>query len=1082
MPLNVKEQYMKKTISLLLGAALISANVILPVSAGAQESTDKLNIHDPVINYEEGTVTVSGYITDFVYNKYDPVTINLIVTDGTDYGTFKTDLSGLVYLNEISVGKDGKFELVYEDGLKEGEHVVNRTLFFTNPYSGERKTADYMLSDGTGFDEVLNAQLLAEVGSPVYYVNGTLYESSKAAYSQNGNVYLPKEMLDNAKISYTADGGFVNADAISGDKYISQSTGLVVIGKSDCAEFDNTIVGTMFGVYVTTEGDDNNNGTVNKPVKSIERAVELSEQAKIKHKTVYVKGGEYITSGTIALDSGNRGLTIKALCGEKVTVRRNSFIPKESFGTADDNAISSLKFPASVKGKLMVTDLSAYDLVKIADTQKNEYSSTNYEIPRYYHVYQDGIMQTLAKWPNGEKFSNYSQSSEKGSFDDVEKLTLWSGAKDAYTYSCAGSGYDVSRNLITGIDMDKKQFIVADNSRAYPGGRFFVYNMPQELDVPGEWYIDYDTKKLYYYPIDGFDGIDFVSEDKPFVTINGTSGITLDGIDFEYTRENAINLDNSANVTICNSTIHGITGTAVYARHANNLTVRNCEMYDLGLGGVKMWQDGKDDNAVPCNNKVTNCHIYDFSVNMNTNQYGIYSNGPGAEISNNTVHGANHIGIAFAGSDVTVSGNEVYEVGRETGDAGGIHCGGTYTQQGIKIDRNFLHDIDYYIFSVYCDDRISGVEVTNNIFKDTNWIGQFSSGRNNTFSGNLVINSGYLNYTNDAANGGWRSPSKKFIQITVLDKIADGTIKESAWRANYRGFGEFLDEIKKANKDNDFLELSFDNNQTFDTYYKTLGLPKNFIYENNTFVKTDDYERRTNHFDSGYAKDSTETHLSKDAGVRKYSDRIQEETLLTSIPEYDTSSIGSTLESTVTAPRAVYPKNNDSLESGSFTAVWNKAHGINKYRLTIADNADFNNPVVDKVVYYNYYDVEGLANGNYFAKITALDQRQQCYDEAETTVAFSVGENETERTVTENEDGSLTVSFTSALGITNPINIIVAGKNSSGILTDTKLFEITPENSKAWSQTVSVEGDIKEVYVWEKGTMTPKFEKWSNKK
>ena len=134
------------------------------------------------------------------------------------------------------------------------------------------------------------------------------------------------------------------------------------------------------------------------------------------------------------------------------------------------------------------------------------------------------------------------------------------------------------------------------------------------------------------------------------------------------------------------------------------------------------------------------------------------------------------------------------------------------------------------------------------------------------------------------------------------------------------------------------------------------------------------------------------------------------------------------------------------------------------------------------MVYYNYYDVEGLANGNYFAKITALDQRQQCYKEAETTVAFSVGENETERTVTENEDGSLTVSFTSALGITNPINIIVAGKNSSGILTDTKLFEITPENSKAWSQTVSVEGDIKEVYVWEKGTMTPKFEKWSNKK
>ena len=38
-------------------------------------------------------------------------------------------------------------------------------------------------------------------------------------------------------------------------------------------------------------------------------------------------------------------------------------------------------------------------------------------------------------------------------------------------------------------------------ARGAPDGKeWYVENIFEELDVPGEWFLDYDTMKLYYFP------------------------------------------------------------------------------------------------------------------------------------------------------------------------------------------------------------------------------------------------------------------------------------------------------------------------------------------------------------------------------------------------------------------------------------------------------------------------------------------------------------------------------------------------------------------------------------------------------
>jgi len=39
-----------------------------------------------------------------------------------------------------------------------------------------------------------------------------------------------------------------------------------------------------------------------------------------------------------------------------------------------------------------------------------------------------------------------------------------------------------------------------------PGDRYLVDNVYEELDSPGEWYLNHETGMLYYQPVPGFSG------------------------------------------------------------------------------------------------------------------------------------------------------------------------------------------------------------------------------------------------------------------------------------------------------------------------------------------------------------------------------------------------------------------------------------------------------------------------------------------------------------------------------------------------------------------------------------------------
>ncbi len=562
-------------------------------------------------------------------------------------------------------------------------------------------------------------------------------------------------------------------------------------------------------LYVSLEGNDQWSGLYPEavgdqsdgPFATLERAV---KEARLQRGTsnnadktivINIREGIYPILETVQLTERDSGreyapLIIRAYKNEEV--RLIGGLEIDQFQPVLGDPIQE-RFPADIREHVVQVDLKQADLDNpssstirndsnigdFGELQPRGFGRTMY--PAALELFYDQKPMTLARWPN-EGWLNIDevpQGQKGGVFTyDGERHRQWEQREDIWVHGLWYRDWADSYEKVRSIDDFNNEIRTYEPHGVYgykEDQRFYFLNVLDELDQPGEWYLDRDTGILYFWPPEATkEDRAFVSIiESPILSIENTQHLIIENLTFEFTRGKAIEMNGGSHNLIAGCTLRNTGNNAIDINGGERNGVRSCDIYQTGDGGIIL-SGGDRQTLTPAHHYVENNHFYDFSRWVLTYRPAVRMRGVGNRLANNLIHDAPHCGVLFSGNEHVLEYNEVYNLCYHTGDVGAFYIGRDWTQRGNVVRYNYFHDIHgpytHGAMSVYLDDAICGTTIFGNVFYKASRAAFVGGGRDNLIENNIFvecnpsvhIDARALGWAKEYAEpgGGWRMYEK----------------------------------------------------------------------------------------------------------------------------------------------------------------------------------------------------------------------------------------------------------------------------------------------------------------------------------
>ena len=387
------------------------------------------------------------------------------------------------------------------------------------------------------------------------------------------------------------------------------------------------------------------------------------------------------------------------------------------------------------------------------------------------------------------------------------------------------------------------------------GDRYFVENVFEELDSPGEWYLNTATGVLYYWPKQGFSQdseviapvvgrvMEFVGDaanDKPVSHIK-LAGLTIRNTDYSPD-------DGCVGYGMGNDGV-------VYLKDATRCAIEDCAFRNIGKYAICI--TGGGDNLVGANeiahsaeggvlllgsarNAVSDNHIHDCGA-IYKHIGGVVLQGKGTDgnvVSHNLIHDMSRYGITLknAGGRNVIEYNAVHNTNTETYDTGGIEV----TQHdkefrsGSIIRNNVVGDTIGYSskgeqpvflsWGIYLDSYAGGYTVTNNItFRNSHGGIMLQGGKDNIIVNNTFVDSTLrqMHIANFASNSTGQVLERNIFYYTDAEAflIGGGSVNQDVIRVDSNlyfcaGGDELRVGVRGIASFEDWRKKGFDANST----------------------------------------------------------------------------------------------------------------------------------------------------------------------------------------------------------------------------------------------------------------------------
>ena len=289
---------------------------------------------------------------------------------------------------------------------------------------------------------------------------------------------------------------------------------------------------------------------------------------------------KFMPVATLDLTQGEHTLRLDNIAGSKGASRSWMRIHLDAFILTDNpdfRIFDGHPQPASPQNEHRVWIQAEDDEARIAGFSSNGFDTA----PIPLHTSADRLLvdQGLVhpSWSNAPQAEVFVFATW-GWYNEIARLTGIEAAAPLLST-------DGQQRLVDVLQLEGAQL----RTRLLPQNRFFVFNLHEELDAPGEWFLDYDTGRLSYIPADGsMEELDVVAP--RLMRIFELSAQTEGSDRVEHVVLRGFHLQHTDYSTDRHS-VRSTTDCAILLKNCWNCAVEDCTFTNIGGYGIRLHMD-----------------------------------------------------------------------------------------------------------------------------------------------------------------------------------------------------------------------------------------------------------------------------------------------------------------------------------------------------------------------------------------------------------------------------------------------------------------------------------------------------------
>ncbi len=552
-------------------------------------------------------------------------------------------------------------------------------------------------------------------------------------------------------------------------------------------------------VFVAPDGEPSGDGGPDRPLASLaaarDRVRALREAGLAGPVAVNVLPGEYRLQEPFQLtaaDSGQPGAEVVYRATEPGRAVFYGGTRIRSFEPVSDPDILA-RLPEAARTHVLRCDLRAQGIEDYGELAVRGFGQP--PSPPTLELFVDGQPMTLARWPN-EGFVGIARLIEPGSRPEGQPSVFeylddrharWTDAEDPWLFGYFRFLWADATIRVSKIDPQTRT-VTCDPAYHYgrpgmhpgQGIRYYAFNLLEEIDQPGEWYLDRETGILYLYPPDGFDDatVEIGMLSTPMVTMDQVTDVRLEGLVFDLGRYHGLILTDCQRCRVLGCTIRRLAGNGITIRGGRQNGLFGCDIHTIGRRASEVI-GGQRSSLTPGEHFVENCRIHNFGRIDRTYTPAIQLEGVGNRVAHNLMYNCPSSVMRIEGNDHLIEYNEVHSAVLESDDQGAMELFANPTYRGNVFRYNRFTNcglsgtgaMAHGQAAIRFDDAISGMLVYGNVFlRSANGnfgAVQMNSGRDNIMDNNLFIDCGR------GVSGGWNPNNSVWRRIAANQQPAD---------------------------------------------------------------------------------------------------------------------------------------------------------------------------------------------------------------------------------------------------------------------------------------------------------------------